>query len=52
MEKLLTEILVHNGIWGIVIYQLLDITEVVVILLLIGFGIKKAWQTIEKETKK
>jgi len=36
------------GIWGIIIYQMLDIIKNLVIFSFIGYGLKKAWPTIKK----
>ena len=46
MEMEIAEILKEFGVvglWGVVIYKLLNLVEVVVCFLLIGWGIKKAW---------
>lgn len=36
------------GIWGIIIYKVLDIAGTIVAFLLIGYGVKKAWPSIKK----
>ena len=37
-----------EGMWAIIIYKGLDIIEVVVVFLMIGFGLYKAWPAIKK----
>ena len=51
MEKEIAEILKEFGaigLWGVVIYKVLNIVEVIVGFSLIGFGIKKAWPHIKR----
>ena len=36
-----------TALWGVVLYKLLDFIEVIGILSLIGYGIKKAWPSIK-----
>ena len=36
------------GIWGIIIFQVLDLVKILCVFGLIGYGIKKAWPSIQK----
>ena len=36
------------GLWGIIVYQVIDMVEVVVVFWMIGYGIKKAYPSIKE----
>ena len=36
------------GLWGVVIYKVISIFEVIAVFTLIGYGIKKAWPQIKE----
>ena len=51
MDKEMLELLNQigaMGIWGIVIYKVLDFAQLIGAFLVIGYGIKKAWPHIRE----
>ena len=50
MEELIT--VLNNfgvmGLWGIVLYKVLDYIGIAFIFFIIGYGLKKAWPEIKK----
>ena len=37
-----------NALWGVLLYKVLDFIEVIGVLLILGYGLKKAWPAIKK----